>query len=140
MKEQFKKTPALAVNKNGDLTKVGEQIDINSINELMEIDFTPDNGWLILQPLPTKDVKTASGIIIPGMIADKHEFKLAIVAAPSDSKYKRGQVINLDQTMLSKELAEVYYICGRPLMKVPSHFVIGTYNNIDLSEWKAEKN
>ena len=136
MKEQIKKTPALAVGKEGDLVEVGKQIDVDQFNELLDVEATPVNGWIFLQPLSKKEVKTSTGIIL----TQTEEFRCAIVAVGTDSPYKRGQVVNLDQDMLPRELSAVYYINKKPVMKVPQHLIICIYNNIDLSTWKKETN
>lgn len=141
MKEQFKKTPALAVNKNGILQEVGQGIDVDQFKELLDVKATPKNGWLFLQPLSQKETSTNSGIVLVA----SHEFRCAVVAAGKntnlqDEDYVRGQVVNLDVTMVPPELKEPYYINNIPILRVPQHFVICTYDGLDLSEWKAEKN
>lgn len=138
MKEkEYKEKPALAVDKDGNLQEVGKQIDVESFKELLEVQATPVNNWVFLQPLPTKEIKTNSGIVLS---EGNKEFKCAIVAVCKDSQYKRGQVINLDQSMLPRDLAAVYYINNKPIMKVPEHLIIAVYDNIDLSQWKKEEN
>jgi co-chaperonin GroES (HSP10) len=129
MKEKVK----LEVDQEGNLQEK-KTVDINSINELIEVNFEPKNNWIVLQPLPEKEVKTNSGIYVPG---SKTETKCAVIAADSKSEYKRGQVILIDPSMFGSQVqGHVDYIEGKPTLMVPEHFIKGIYTKYDLSNWK----
>lgn len=124
----------LAINQAGDLVGTGKkEIDLDKINELQEIDYTPAQGEVVLQPLTMKEMTTSSGIHLP---ENKKELRAAIVEVHPESKYKRGQVIRMDANMFGGQGVPVDYICGKAVLQVPEHFIRGVYKNIDLSEWK----
>ena len=131
MKEKAK----LQVGPNGILEETGvKQIDANDYQELIEINYEPKNNWIVLQPLPSKELTTNTGIIVS---AGKMEFKCAIVASSVDT-YKRGQVVRIDPNMFGNQGPVVDYIEGKPILDCPEHFIKGVYTNIDLSNWKSE--
>lgn len=131
MKEKAK----LQVGPNGILEETGvKQIDANDYQELIEINYEPKNNWIVLQPLPSKELKTNTGIIVS---AGKMEFKCAIVASSVDT-YKRGQVVRIDPNMFGGDGPRADYIEGKPILDCPEHFIKGVYTNIDLSNWKSE--
>lgn len=129
MKEKEK----LAVDQEGNLVPVGKQISVEDYKELVEINYEPKNTWIVLQPLPAKEMTTSSGILIT---SGKAEFKAAVVAVEEGSKYKRGQVVRIDPLMFGPTGPTVEYIEGKPCMECPEHFIKGVYTNIDLSNWK----
>lgn len=132
MKEKAK----LQVGPNGILEETGvKQIDANDYQELIEINYEPKNNWIVLQPLPSKELTTNTGIIVS---AGKMEFKCAIVASSVDT-YKRGQVVRIDPNMFGNQGPVVDYIEGKPILDCPEHFIKGVYTNIDLSNWKLDK-
>jgi hypothetical protein len=132
--ENLKEKSKLAVGEDGILKETGvKEISVNDYNELIEVNYEPKNNWLVLQPLPAKELKTTSGLIVS---AGKMEFKCAIVAAPKNSEYVRGQVVRIDPMMFGDGGPKVDYIEGKPVCDCPDHFIKGVYTNIDLSNWK----
>lgn len=111
-----------------------KEVSVAEYKELVVLDYQPMNDWLVLQPLPAKELKSTSGLIVS---AGKMEFKAAIVAAPKGSEYVRGQVVRIDPMMFSNEGPKVDYIEGKPILDCPMHFVKGVYTNVNLSDWKA---
>lgn len=123
----------LAVNQDGLLVETGKkEISIDDIKELQTVDYVPVNNEVVLQPLPDKEVSTASGILLP---ANKKELRAAVVAVGEESKFKRGQVVRLDPSFFNGGVP-VDYIDGKPVLQVPEHFVRGIYTNVDLTNWK----
>lgn len=141
-----KEKSKLAVGEDGILRETGtKEIKIVDIENLQTIDYLPAEHEIVLQPLPEKESKTASGIVIPGYVANKNEFKCAVVATNKESKYTRGQVVRLDPSFYAvkdqatgqiKLVVPTDYICGKPVLQCPEHFIKGVYTNIDLSNWK----
>jgi hypothetical protein len=130
-----KETSKLIVGVDGVLQETGtKEVSVAEYKELIQLDYQPMNDWLVLQPLPAKELKSTSGLIVS---AGKMEFKAAIVAAPKGSEYVRGQVVRIDPMMFSNEGPKVDYIEGKPILDCPVHFVKGVYTNVDLSDWKA---
>ena len=132
-----KEKSKLAVGEDGILKETGvKEISVDDYTELLEINYLPQNDWLVIQPLSQndKEIKTNNGIII--LNAGKLEFKCAIVATQEGSKYKRGIVVRLDPMMWGPQGPKVEYIDGKPLAECPEHFIKGVYTNIDLSNWK----
>lgn len=130
-----KETSKLIVGVDGVLQETGtKEVSVAEYKELIQLDYQPMNDWLVLQPLPAKELKSTSGLIVS---AGKMEFKAAIVAAPKGSEYVRGQVVRIDPMMFSNEGPKVDYIEGKPILDCPVHFVKGIYTNVDLSDWKA---
>jgi hypothetical protein len=136
----------LAIDRDGLMKETGiKEININTIENLQEIDYLPAEHEIVLQPLPEKESTTASGIVIPGYVANKNEFKCAVIATSKESKYVRGQVVRLDPNFYAvkdQATGQVHlrvptdYICGKPVLQCPEHFIKGVYTNIDLSNWK----
>jgi hypothetical protein len=130
-----KETSKLIVGVDGVLQETGtKEVSVAEYKELVAIDYQPMNDWLVLQPLPAKELKSSSGLIVS---AGKMEFKAAIVAAPKESEYVRGQVVRIDPMMFGNEGPKVDYIEGKPVLDCPVHFVKGVYTNVNLSDWKA---
>jgi hypothetical protein len=130
-----KETSKLIVGVDGVLQETGtKEVSVAEYKELVTLDYQPMNDWLVLQPLPAKELKSTSGLIVS---AGKMEFKAAIVAAPKGSEYVRGQVVRIDPMMFSNEGPKVDYIEGKPILDCPMHFVKGVYTNVNLSDWKA---
>jgi len=130
-----KETSKLIVGVDGVLQETGtKEVSVAEYKELVTLDYQPMNDWLVLQPLPAKELKSTSGLIIS---AGKMEFKAAIIAAPKESEYVRGQVVRIDPMMFGNEGPKVDYIEGKPVLDCPVHFVKGIYTNVDLSDWKA---
>jgi len=130
-----KETSKLIVGVDGVLQETGtKEVSVAEYKELVVLDYQPMNDWLVLQPLPAKELKSTSGLIVS---AGKMEFKAAIVAAPKESEYVRGQVVRIDPMMFGNEGPKVDYIEGKPVLDCPVHFVKGVYTNVDLSDWKA---
>lgn len=130
-----KETSKLIVGVDGVLQETGtKEVSVAEYKELVVLDYQPMNDWLVLQPLPAKELKSTSGLIVS---AGKMEFKAAIVAAPKESEYVRGQVVRIDPMMFGNEGPKVDYIEGKPVLDCPVHFVKGVYTNINLSDWKA---
>jgi hypothetical protein len=130
-----KETSKLIVGVDGVLQETGtKEVSVAEYKELVTLDYQPMNDWLVLQPLPAKELKSTSGLIVS---AGKMEFKAAIVAAPKESEYVRGQVVRIDPMMFGNEGPKVDYIEGKPVLDCPVHFVKGIYTNVDLSDWKA---
>jgi hypothetical protein len=124
----------LAIDQDGLLVETGKkQISVEDYQELIEVNYEPKNNWLVLQPLPAKELKTNSGLIVS---AGKLEFKCAVVAAPKNSEYVRGQVVRIDPLMFGQAGPVVDYIEGKPCLDCPEHFIKGIYTNVDLSDWK----
>lgn len=145
MNKQIETTTKLALGVDGMLKESKEKIiKIESIDLLQEIDYLPADNEIVLQLLPDKEQVTASGIIIPGYVASKTEMKAAIVATNKDSKYARGQVVRLDPMFWAVKNPQggyelrvpTDYICGKPTLQCPEHFIKGTYTNINLENWK----
>ncbi len=125
----------LAINQDGMLVETGKkEISIDDIRELQTIDYVPVNQEIVVQPLTEKEVKTASGILLP---ANKKEFRAAVVAVGEGSKFKRGQVVRLEPSFFGGQGVPVDYIDSKPVLQVPEHFIKGVYTNIDLSDWKV---
>lgn len=148
MKEQFKEKDQLIVGKDGIIETTGNKVfDVSDIKELLTINYIPSKFEVVVQPLPDKETKTSTGLILPG---SKNEIR-AIVVVPSkeseENGYKRGQVVRLDKGMFTKYNAQgqsmveipVDYIDGKPCLQIPEHFIRGTYTNLDLSNWKSEE-
>lgn len=132
----MKEVEKLSVTPGGDLVPTGiKQVSVDDYQELIELDYIPKNHNLVLQPLPAKELKTNSGLIVS---AGKMEFKCAIVATPEGSDYKRGQVVRINPMMFGQQGPTVDYICGKPVLDCPEHFILGVYPSIDLSTWKKE--
>ena len=130
-----KETSKLIVGVDGVLQETGtKEVSVAEYKELVVLDYQPMNDWLVLQPLPAKELKSTSGLIVS---AGKMEFKAAIVAAPKESEYVRGQVVRIDPMMVGNEGPKVDYIEGKPVLDCPVHFVKGVYTNVNLSDWKA---
>lgn len=130
-----KEKSKLIVGADGVLQETGvKEIAAADYKELVTLNYQPMNDWLVLQPLPAKELKSTSGLIVS---AGKMEFKAAIVAAPKGSEYVRGQVVRIDPMMFGSEGPKVDYIEGKPVLDCPVHFIKGVYNNVDLSDWKA---
>jgi hypothetical protein len=130
-----KEKSKLIVGSDGVLQETGtKEVSVEEYKELVALDYQPMNDWLVLQPLPSKELKSSSGLIIS---AGKMEFKCAIVAAPKNSEYTRGQVVRIDPMMFGNEGPKVDYIEGKPVLDCPVHFIKGVYLNVDLSDWKA---
>jgi hypothetical protein len=130
-----KETSKLIVGVDGVLQETGtKEVSVAEYKELVVLDYQPMNDWLVLQPLPAKELKSTSGLIVS---AGKMEFKAAIVAAPKESEYVRGQVVRIDPMMFGNEGPKVDYIEGKPVLDCPVHFVKGIYTNVNLSDWKA---
>jgi hypothetical protein len=130
-----KEKSKLIVGADGVLQETGtKEVSVEEYKELVTLDYQPMNDWLVLQPLPSKELKSSSGLIIS---AGKMEFKCAIVAAPKNSEYIRGQVVRIDPMMFGNEGPKVDYIEGKPVLDCPVHFIKGVYLNVDLSDWKA---
>jgi len=130
-----KEKSKLIVGVDGVLQETGtKEVSVAEYKELVTLDYQPMNDWLVLQPLPAKELKSTSGLIVS---AGKMEFKAAIVAAPKGSEYVRGQVVRIDPMMFSNEGPKVDYIEGKPILDCPMHFVKGVYTNVNLSDWKA---
>jgi hypothetical protein len=130
-----KEKSKLVVGSDGVLQETGtKEVSVEEYKELVALDYQPMNDWLVLQPLPAKELKSSSGLIIS---AGKMEFKCAIVAAPKNSEYTRGQVVRIDPMMFGNEGPKVDYIEGKPVLDCPLHFIKGVYLNVDLSDWKA---
>jgi|TARA_R110000772_G_scaffold61260_4_gene137975 hypothetical protein len=130
-----KETSKLIVGVDGVLQETGtKEVSVAEYKELVVLDYQPMNDWLVLQPLPAKELKSTSGLIVS---AGKMEFKAAIVAAPKESEYVRGQVVRIDPMMFGNEGPKVDYIEGKPVLDCPVHFVKGVYTNVNLSDWKA---
>jgi hypothetical protein len=130
-----KEKSKLIVGSDGVLQETGtKEVSVAEYKELVTLDYQPMNDWLVLQPLPAKELKSTSGLIVS---AGKMEFKAAIVAAPKGSEYVRGQVVRIDPMMFSNEGPKVDYIEGKPILDCPMHFVKGVYTNVNLSDWKA---
>lgn len=133
MKEAREK---LSVDQEGNLVPTGtKQISVDDYQELVEINYEPKNNWLVLQPLPAKELKTGSGLIVS---AGKMEFKCAVIASPKNSEYIRGQVVRIDPSMFGQSGPAVDYIEGKPCLDCPEHFIKGIYTGLDLSNWKSE--
>lgn len=131
----MKETSKLIVGQDGMLEESGvKQINVADYNELIQINYEPKNDWLVLQPLPEKEVKTNSGLIVS---AGKMEYKCVIVAAPVNSGYTRGQVVRVDPMMFGNG-PKVDYIENKPILDCPIHFIKGIYTSINLSDWKSE--
>ena len=129
-----KEKSKLIVGADGVLQETGtKEVSVEEYKELVALDYQPMNDWLVLQPLPSKELKSSSGLIIS---AGKMEFKCAIVAAPKNSEYTRGQVVRIDPMMFGNEGPKVDYIEGKPVLDCPVHFIKGVYLNVDLSDWK----
>jgi hypothetical protein len=129
-----KEKSKLVVGSDGVLQETGtKEVSVEEYKELVALDYQPMNDWLVLQPLPAKELKSSSGLIIS---AGKMEFKCAIVAAPKNSEYTRGQVVRIDPMMFGNEGPKVDYIEGKPVLDCPLHFIKGVYLNVDLSDWK----
>ena len=136
----------LAIDRDGLISKTGiKELNINTIENLQTIDYLPSEHEIVLQPLPEKESKTASGIVIPGYVASKNEFKAAVVATNEDSKYVRGQVVRLDPNFYAvkdQATGQIHlrvptdYICGKPVLQCPEHFIKGIYTDINLADWK----
>ncbi len=140
MQEAPRETPKLEIDKDGTLKETGKrEISVDSFKELSKVEYIPENNWIVLQPLPEKEIVTTGGIIVPGYVATKQEFKAAVVATTEDSKYKRGQVVRIDPLMWGQTGPRAEYICGVPLIECPEHFLKGRYPNYDLSNWKNEE-
>ena len=141
MKEREK----LAIDQGGNLVATGrKELSVNDSKELIEVNYVPAIGQIILQLLPEKDIETASGLVLP---ASKKELKAVVVTTQKVSTYTRGEVIKLDgnpfirvnQSNGQMDLnIPVDYIDGKACLQVPEHFILGTYTNINLSNWKAE--
>ena len=130
-----KEKSKLIVGSDGVLQETGtKEVSVAEYKELVVLAYQPMNDWLVLQPLPAKELKSTSGLIVS---AGKMEFKAAIVAAPKGSEYVRGQVVRIDPMMFSNEGPKVDYIEGKPILDCPMHFVKGVYTNVNLSDWKA---
>lgn len=130
-----KEKSKLVVGSDGVLQETGtKEVSVEEYKELIALDYQPMNDWLVLQPLPAKELKSSSGLIVS---AGKMEFKAAIVAAPKNSEYTRGQVVRIDPMMFGNEGPKVDYIEGKPVLDCPVHFIKGVYLNVDLSDWKA---
>jgi hypothetical protein len=130
-----KEKSKLVVGSDGVLQETGtKEVSVEEYKELVALDYQPMNDWLVLQPLPAKELKSSSGLIVS---AGKMEFKAAIVAAPKNSEYTRGQVVRIDPMMFGNEGPKVDYIEGKPVLDCPVHFIKGVYLNVDLSDWKS---
>ena len=130
-----KEKSKLIVGSDGVLQETGtKEVSVEEYKELVALDYQPMNDWLVLQPLPSKELKSSSGLIVS---AGKMEFKAAIVAVPKNSEYTRGQVVRIDPMMFGNEGPKVDYIEGKPVLDCPVHFIKGVYLNVDLSDWKA---
>jgi hypothetical protein len=130
-----KEKSKLIVGVDGVLQETGtKEVSVAEYKELVVLDYQPMNDWLVLQPLPAKELKSTSGLIVS---AGKMEFKAAIIAAPKESEYARGQVVRIDPMMFGNEGPKVDYIEGKPVLDCPVHFVKGVYTNVNLSDWKA---
>jgi hypothetical protein len=130
-----KEKSKLIVGSDGVLQETGtKEVSVEEYKELVALDYQPMNDWLVLQPLPSKELKSSSGLIIS---AGKMEFKCAIIAAPKESEYIRGQVVRIDPMMFGNEGPKVDYIEGKPVLDCPVHFIKGVYLNVDLSDWKS---
>jgi hypothetical protein len=130
-----KEKSKLVVGSDGVLQETGtKEVSVEEYKELVALDYQPMNDWLVLQPLPSKELKSSSGLIIS---AGKMEFKCAIIAAPKESEYIRGQVVRIDPMMFGNEGPKVDYIEGKPVLDCPVHFIKGVYLNVDLSDWKS---
>jgi co-chaperonin GroES (HSP10) len=123
----------LAIGPDGMLTETGvKEISIDDIKGLQSVNYIPVNQEIVVQPLTEKEVKTASGILLP---ANKKELRAAVVAVGKESKFIRGQVIRLDSSFFGQGVP-VDYIDGKPVLQIPEHFIRGVYTNIDLIDWK----
>jgi len=123
----------LAIGPDGMLTETGvKEISIDDIKGLQSVNYIPVNQEIVVQPLTEKEVKTASGILLP---ANKKELRAAVVAVGKESKFIRGQVIRLDGSFFAQGVP-VDYIDGKPVLQIPEHFIRGVYTNIDLIDWK----
>jgi hypothetical protein len=132
----MKEVEKLAVGKDGVLTTTGKsEINLDQLDELQEVNYTPVKGEIVMQPLTMKEVKTASGILLP---ENKKELRAAIVKVGPESNWKRGQVVRLDGHMFGGTGVPVDYICGKPVLQLPEHFIRGSYDGLDLSTWKSE--
>ncbi len=141
----MKTTDKLAVDKHGNLVPTGKkEISVNEINELQEVNYIPSKFQAVVQILPEKDVTTRSGLVLP---ASKKELKAVIVVTREESEYKRGQVVRLDGAPFVQRdpvsgqptvNIPVDYIDDKPCLQIPEHLILGTYTNIDLSNWKSE--
>lgn len=129
MKERAK----LAVDENGVLQETGvKQVSVDDYKELVSLNYQPVNNWVVLQPLPSKEMKTQSGLIVS---AGKQEYRAAVVAAPEGSKFERGMVVRIDPNMFNPV---VDYIENTPILEIPEHLIKGIYTNINLKDWKSE--
>lgn len=132
----MKEVNKLAIGPDGVLKDTGKsEINLDQMDELQEVDYTPVKGEVVMQPLTMKEMKTTSGILLP---ENKKELRAAIVKVGKDSEWKRGQVVRLDGHMFGGQGVPVDYICGKPVLQLPEHFIRGSYNGIDLSNWKSE--
>lgn len=136
----------LAIDRDGMLKETGEKkVVVDAAHVLQEINYIPAENEIVLQQLPMAESKTAGGIIIPGYVKSKNEFKLAVVAVATNGKYKRGDIVRLDPNYFAvKDNATGNvrfnipneYIDDKLLMQVPEHFIKGIYTNINLADWK----
>ena len=132
----MKEVEKMAVDGQGNLVKTGtKEINLDNIQELQTVNYTPVEGEVVLQPLTQKEVKTSSGLFLP---ENKKELRAVVVKThPNDTKFTRGQVVRLEGSMFGQGVP-VDYIDGKPCLQTPMHFIRGTYDGIDLSNWKAE--
>lgn len=142
----MKEVNKLAVGSDGLLVETGvKSVTVDDVNELLSVNYMPCEGEIVLQQLPLLDSKTSSGIIIPGYIKAKNEFKCAVIVATPASPYQRGQVVRLNPEFFAAKnqaTGEIRYnipteyIDGKLVLQVPLHFIRGTYTAENLIDWK----
>jgi len=132
----MKEVEKLAVDSKGNLVPTGIKTssveDFTQLNDFSNVEITNDE--IILQPLPDKEVKTQSGLILPGK---KSELLMIVAQVKPGSKYKRGQVVALNP-MWFQDGVYKDFVDNKECAIVAEASIRYVYTNYDLSNWKAE--
>lgn len=132
----MKEVEKLAVDSKGNLVPTGIKTssveDFTQLNDFSNVEITNDE--IILQPLPDKEVKTQSGLILPGK---KSELLMIVAQVKPGSKYKRGQVVALNP-MWFQDGVYKDFVDNKECSIVAEASIRYVYTNYDLSNWKAE--
>lgn len=122
----------LSVGENGMLQE-SNIVRIQIPTELRKVDFIPNRGRLLLDPIPMKQGFEANqtGIIIPAKYLQDPEMKGIVVAmAPGVEGFELGDVVCMGSDFQS--LPNPTFIDGHAYMLVFEGSILGKYANLKV--------
>lgn len=116
----------LSVGPDGGV-KESKEFVISTPEKLIDPMFKPNKNFVLIDPIPAKETKTKSGLILP---EDKEP--MGIVVAVGDlakEEYQVGDIVLLDSPNQT-----LYFINGHAYISVYGSTIIGKYLNVKVTK------